>query len=138
MGESTGGLEGEAYEHSRQKVLNDLAESRVAIELSLRPGPGGVGTGFRVDPEKAQACIDELTAVIRDLRFAVTAGSALAFAPPSQDPVSINVARNAGEMATRAQEWMLAWIAQLESTRNGLQHQLEAYRAQDSESALTL
>jgi hypothetical protein len=97
-----------------------------------------VGTGFRVDPEKAQACIDELTAVIRDLRFAVTAGSALAFAPPSQDPVSINVARNAGAMATRAQEWMLAWMAQLESTRNGLQHQLEAYRTQDSESALTL
>lgn len=47
MGESTGGLEGEAYGHSTQKVLNDLSESRAAIELSAQPGPDGVATGFR-------------------------------------------------------------------------------------------
>jgi stress response protein SCP2 len=138
MGESTGGLEGEAYEHSSQKVFNDLAESRMAIELSLRPGPGGGGTGFRVDPEKAQACIDELTAVVGDLRMSAFGGLRLAFASPATDEVSRNMAECAGLMAQRAQDWLAAWTGQLEGVRNALQDQLAAYRAQESENARSL
>jgi hypothetical protein len=138
MGESTGGLEGEAYEHSSQKVFNDLAESRMAIELSLRPGPGGVGTGFRVDPEKAQACIDELTATIGALRKSFSAGLQLQFAPPSFDWVSVNLAECSAVMAGRAEQWMTAWLVQLESVRDALREQLDAYRIGDAETARSL
>jgi hypothetical protein len=112
-------------------VLDDLSESRAAIELTLRPGPGGAGPGFRVDPEKAQACIDESTATIGALRKSFSAGLQLQFAPPSLDRISANLAECSEVMAGRAEQWMTAWLIQSESVRDALREQLVAYGIRD-------
>lgn len=116
-------------------MLDDLSESRAAIELTLRPGPGGAGPGFRVDPEKAQACIDESTATIGALRKSFSAGLQFQFAPPSLDRISANLAECSEVMAGRAEQWMTAWLIQSESVRDALREQLVAYRIRDPDPA---
>jgi hypothetical protein len=96
-----------------------------------RPVPeGGVGSGFAVDPERAQECIDDLTRIVNDVR-AATVTKSLQFTPPGNDEVSVNLALNATVMAGRAEQAVQTWADQIEATRNALREQLAAYRAVD-------
>lgn len=96
---------------------------------------GGAGDGFRIDPERAQACIDALLVVAGDLRRSLSTLLTFWFEPPGLDEVSINMTRNASEMALRARAYVAAWANQIEATAEALRQQLEAYRRVDETNA---
>lgn len=101
------------------------AEARLAAPVV---GGGGAG-GFVVDPERAEACIAELTRIVNELRVESMSTGSMRFDPPGSDAVSLNLAANGHEMAQRAQGFVQAWADQVEATRDALRAQLAAYRS---------
>ena len=118
----------EGSESARGYAAVGWAEARLAAPVI---GEGGAG-GFVVDPERAEACIVELTRIVNDLRIESMSLSTLRFDPPGADAVSRNLADNGHEMYQRAKGYVRAWADQVEATRDGLQRQLDAYRAVES------
>ncbi|WP_028930703.1 PE domain-containing protein [Pseudonocardia asaccharolytica] len=104
------------------------AERRILVALAT-PGSGPVAPGtLVVDPERAQRCIDELGQIVKDLRkTALPQLRRAALSAPSEDAVSVNMARNAAEMTRRADAYVAAWANQIEATQQALREQLEAY-----------
>ncbi len=103
------------------------------------PTPTGVGGGgFVVDPERAQVCIAELTRIVNEVRAEAGSLNVLAFRAPGADEVSLNLARNGGLMARRAEQFVRVWADQIEVTRDGLQRQLDAYRAAEDANRRSL
>lgn len=73
------------------------------------PAVGGAGSGgFAEDPERAQACIAELTRIVNDLRLEIMSLAALRFDAPGSDAVSRNLAANGREMGRRAEIFVRA------------------------------
>lgn len=114
----------EGSESARGYAAVGWAEARLAAPVI---GEGGAG-GFVVDPERAEACIVELTRIVNDLRMETTQVVGLRFDAPGGDEVSRNMAKNAHEMSQRAMAFVRAWADQIEATRNALQVQLDGYR----------
>lgn len=99
------------------------AEARLAAPVV---GGGGAG-GFVVDPERAEACIAELSRIVNDLRLQAMMQTACAFDAPGYDDVSLNLAVNGRVMAQRAEQFVRAWADQIEVTRDALRRQLDGY-----------
>lgn len=122
---------------------NDLAyldKNLAEFELGMAPSPlAGGGGGFMIDPERAEACIAEMTRIVGEVRAASMMMTALTmFAPLGSDEVSKNFANNAVVMAGRAEAFVRTWADQIEATRDGLQAQLDAYRRTDEDNASRL
>lgn len=98
------------------------------VSLSVPAGPGGAGGSFRVDPDRAQACIDGLRAAVLDLMDLEGRSKMLAFAAPADDGVSQNLAVQGSRMAGRAQAYVVAWRMQITQAADALEQQLAAYR----------
>lgn len=92
----------------------------------------GTADGFMVDPERAQECIAEMTRIVAEVRRASYQTNVMDLDPPGWDEVSVNLVRNAAVMAERARAYATTWADQIEATRDGLQAQLDAYRATES------
>lgn len=122
---------------------NDLAhldKNLAEFELGMAPSPlaGGAG-GFTIDPERAEICIAEMTRIVEEVRrAAIWTINNMTFRPLGSDEVSVNFARNASTMASRAEVFVRTWADQIEVTRDGLQAQLDAYRGTDSDNASRL
>ncbi|MBW0132892.1 PE domain-containing protein [Pseudonocardia abyssalis] len=110
------------------------AESRLAAPV----GGGGAGGGFVVDPERAEACIAELTRIANELRIQAMSAGSLRFDPPGSDEVSLNMADNGFEMSQRAVNFVRTWAGQIELTRDALQRQLDGYRGIEDANAQAL
>ncbi|GAA2540628.1 PE domain-containing protein [Pseudonocardia hydrocarbonoxydans] len=113
----------EGSESARGYAAVGWAEARLAAPVV---GGGGAG-GFVVDPERAEACIVELTRIVNDLRLQAMMQAACAFDAPGYDDVSLNLAVNGRVMAQRAEQFVRAWADQIEATRDALQLQLDGY-----------
>jgi hypothetical protein len=108
------------------------------LRVMAAPGPAGPGGMFFVDPERAQACIDELRSAVLDLGTALDRLDLAYFPSPAEDPVSVNLAVQGGVMADRAHAYITAWRDQLEQTAMGLHEQLAAYRSAEDVNAQRL
>lgn len=108
------------------------------LQLTVPPGPGGAGGSFRIDPERAQACIDGLRAAARDLFKLEDKSKRLAFPPPADDGVSRNLADQGTEMARRAEAYIAAWRLQVSQTADAMAQQLAAYRAAEEQNRARL
>lgn len=104
-------------------------------ELDRTPASGGMGDGFLVDPERAEAALAQLDRAILDIRQSLNAFSISAVPPPARDEVSMNLARQIAVMDTRAQVYVRAWADQLQEFRDAVQAQVDAYRRVDDENA---
>ena len=124
----------EGSESARGYAAVGWAEARLAAPVV---GEGGAG-GFVVDPERAEACIVELTRIVNDLRVDASTLGSLQFDAPGSDSVSLNLAGNGHEMAQRAQNYVRAWADQVEATRDALRSQLLAYRATEETNRRSL
>jgi hypothetical protein len=133
VSEDDGGFDGAGLEGSRQKPWLDLAEAEQVLAGPV-VGVGRVG-GFAVDPERAQACVDELSRIAEDVLFGLRDSRMFGFDPPGYDEVSLNLARNARVMAARAEAFTRAWVSRIEETRDALQRQLSDYRSADQANA---
>jgi hypothetical protein len=87
---------------------------------------------LRVDPERAQACIDGLRAVAADLLEAQQLTKLMAFHAPANDAVSQNLAVQGAKMAGQAEAYVIAWRNQISQTADALEQQLAAYRAAET------
>jgi hypothetical protein len=114
------------------------AAQSAGVVMAVPAGPGGAGGSFRVDPERAQACIDGLRAVALDLLEAQQQAKLMAFQPPAFDAVSLNLAVQGGKMARRAQDYVQAWRNQIIQTADALEQQLAAYRAAEEHNTARL
>ncbi len=108
------------------------------LSLSVPAGPGGAGGSFRIDPERAQSCIDGLRAAVLDLFDLESSAKFLAFPPPAADDVSLNLAVQGGAMARRAEAYVAAWRQQVKDTADAVEQQLAAYRAAEEQSRARL
>lgn len=124
--EDVGGSETDHAYYARNWATAQLAAPDV--------GPG-TGDGFRVDPGRAQECIDELTRIIDEVRRESLWSRNLTFDPPGDDEVSVNFARNGVRMAGRAEAFVRTWADQIQAARDGLQAQLDSYRGADADAA---
>jgi proteasome assembly chaperone (PAC2) family protein len=106
-----------------------LAHARA--ELARAPVVG-VGDGFLVDPERARAAIAQLDEAVLDIRQALTVFSRRGVEPPTMDPVGRNLAVQMAELDRRAEAFALAWIADIEATRDEIQQQIDAHVSVDS------
>lgn len=88
----------------------------------------GVPVGYVLDPERAQATINELTRITNEVRGFLTRTTSMWFVPPGNDEVSVNLAHNGAVMAGRAEHFMRSWASQIEAVRDALQAQLDGYR----------
>lgn len=114
------------------------AAQSAGLVMAVPAGPGGAGGSFRVDPERAQACIDGLRAVALDLMDAQRGAKFMAFQPPAFDAVSLNLAIQGAKMAGRAEAYVVAWRSQISQTADALEQQLAAYRAAEDRSRARL
>lgn len=114
------------------------APQPTGLQLTVPPGPGGTGGSFRIDPERAQACIDGLRTVVRDLFRIEDKSRWLAFPPPAEDGVSRNLAAQGTEMARRAEVYVAAWRMQVIQTADAMERQLAAYRAAEEQNRARL
>ncbi|GAA3226597.1 hypothetical protein GCM10017691_16250 [Pseudonocardia petroleophila] len=116
----------------------DLGHAAVTWARSRLAAPvegGGRAGGFVVDPERAEACIAELTRITNELRMQVVTSNGFRFDAPGNDEVSLNLAANGAEMSRRAEGFLQAWAAQIEATRDALQDQLDAYRSVETSNS---
>lgn len=95
----------------------------------------GVADAFYVDPERAQKCVDDLQCAASRMREELLGLRLAHFPPPGRDGVSVNMARNATDMARRAEAYVTAWADQIETTAESLRQQLAAYRIVDDANA---
>ncbi len=135
MAEDDGNFGIEYSENDLAHMDKNLAE----FELGMAPSPlaGGTG-GFMIDPDRAETCIAEMTRIIDEVRRAAMRTIDLTFLPLGSDEVSVNFARSARTMAGRAEAFIRTWADQIETTRDGLRAQLDAYRATDADNASRL
>ncbi|WP_214368673.1 PE domain-containing protein [Pseudonocardia sp. H11422] len=101
----------------------------LAVRVAGPVGEGAVPGTLYIDPERAQACIEELGRIVADLRSNMITVRQGTFTPPGRDEVSLNMARNAVTMAQRAEKFVGSWANQIEATRDALRKQLDAYQA---------
>jgi hypothetical protein len=102
------------------------------VVMVVPAGLGGPGGSLRVDPERAQACIDGLRAVALDLLDAQRVTKAMVFPAPANDAVSLNLAVQGAKMAAQAEAYVVAWRQQISQTADALEQQLAAYRAAEA------
>lgn len=113
----------------------ERARAELAAAQVGEAGGLGVAGGYVVDPERAQGCVDELSRIVEDVKFALRDARQMSFDPPGFDQVSVNVARNGALMAARAEAYVTAWANQIEAARDALQRQLNAYSDVDEVAA---
>lgn len=115
---------------SMQDPDKDVTRADAALKAAyeMRDQAVAAAGGYVVDPERAQKCIDELARIAADVRMGLVYARGAIFDPPGWDPVSMNVARNGGLMASRAAAYIEAWARQIDTTREALSQQLRAYR----------
>lgn len=114
------------------------AKNWATAQLAAPDAVPGTADGFRVDPERAQECIAELTRIVNEVRRASLWSMHLTFDPPGSDEVSVNFARNGVTMAGRAEAFVRVWADQIQAARDGLQAQLDSYRGADADAASRL
>lgn len=104
-------------------------------ELDRTPASGGMGDGFLVDPERAEAALAQLDQAIFDIRQSLDAFAVPTVTPPARDDVSVNLARQISAMDQRAVAYVRAWADQIQAFRDAVQAQVDAYRLADEETA---
>ncbi|HVL86136.1 MAG TPA: PE domain-containing protein [Pseudonocardia sp.] len=112
-----------------------LDEARVALAVSA---PTGIGAGYVVDPGRMQTAINQLGEVIDRVERTLVHAGGLAFPEPGLDPVSRNSAANSEVLARRAEEFIRAFLAQLQQARATLQAELDAYRRTEDDNTVRL
>lgn len=115
-----------------------MTDMPAGLALSIPPGTSGPGGAFRIDPERAQTCIDGLRAVALDLLDAQRLTKLMAFPAPAEDAVSQNLAVQGRVMADRARDYVQAWRNQILQTADALEQQLAAYRAAEEQTRARL
>ncbi len=108
------------------------------LTMIVPPGAGGAGGSFRIDPERAQKCINGLRAAVLDLFDLEHRAKVLAFPPPAYDEVSLNLVVQGAAMAERAQAYVATWRRQIADTADALEAQLAAYRAVEEQNRARL
>lgn len=114
------------------------AAQSAGLVMAVPAGPGGAGGSFRIDPERAQACIDGLRAAALDLITLERDSKVLAFPKPADDEVSRNLVDQGTKMAYRAEAYIAAWRLQVSQTADALEQQLAAYRAAEEQGRAQL
>ena len=115
----------------------DQRLDRAQAELARTAGmAGGIGAGLAVDPERARVAVTRLDEALDALARAILRlRRGMTFPPPGADVVSVNLAKQAGVMASRAEAFAQAYAAQIAQARDALLAQIEAYQRTERTTA---